>query len=342
MSAGLRALVRDLCADIAFATRVTRPSSAAVDKLTIVTFHRVLPSSEREAYPLSGLAVTPEELAWFIQFFQRYFVCGSLRDMATAWASSETPERPLMAITFDDGQLDNFVHAKPVLERAGVRGTFFVPCESPSSNEPLWHDQVAFGLAHCLEEHPAATHRLLAELGLLDSASRPPREVPSAAAVYMKALEPSERGRWVERVRELGGEYARPCWDGMMSWDQLAQLVSDGHEVGSHSATHVLLPQCSDSELQYEIGHSREHLQEKLGVPVDSFCYPNGDYDARGLEAVARAGYRFAVTTRTGTNDRGAHPLEFLRRDMQSMHARDRRGALSHARLAWRLGRLVR
>lgn len=36
------------------------------------------------------------------------------------------PERPTVLVTFDDGYRDNVVHARPVLDRLGVRAVFFV------------------------------------------------------------------------------------------------------------------------------------------------------------------------------------------------------------------------
>ena len=45
---------------------------------------------------------------------------------------------------------------------------------------------------------------------------------------------------------------------------------------------------------------SREALEDILGTPVQQFCYPYGDVDARVAEAACDAGYLAATTTRRG------------------------------------------
>src|SRR5437773_1293857 len=119
----LRAFVRDLAAQLLYRAGVTRPRRAAL-RASIVTFHRVLPQAELAQYPTPGIAVTPDELAWFLDFFQRYFQCGTLRDtmdafigggggtggVASSASSASSDSRPLLAITFDDGQRDNHRH----------------------------------------------------------------------------------------------------------------------------------------------------------------------------------------------------------------------------------------
>ncbi|TXT27005.1 MAG: hypothetical protein FD134_263 [Gallionellaceae bacterium] len=52
------------------------------------------------------------------------------------------------------------------------------------------------------------------------------------------------------------------------------------------------MPECDARALAYEAGESRRILQTWLGLPIESFFYPNGNTDARTAHAVAQAGYR--------------------------------------------------
>src|SRR5687768_2003192 len=112
----LKSLLRDVLAGVLYTTGVTRPKDR--DLLRIATFHRVLPPEDLAEYPIPGLVVTPDELAWLIEFFSENYECGRLDRIHDRWVSGDAFRRPPLAITFDDGQLDNFTHAKPVLDRA--------------------------------------------------------------------------------------------------------------------------------------------------------------------------------------------------------------------------------
>jgi peptidoglycan/xylan/chitin deacetylase (PgdA/CDA1 family) len=306
--------------------------------LTIATFHRVLPERHRSEYPLPGLAVTPEELGWFVDFFRRHYEVDTLAGALNRWTDGENVRRPLLALTFDDGQADNYTYARPVLEQAGVRASFFVPAAHIEDGALLWHDRLGFAARTALDRRPPGFLELLRSLGL--GADGDPRRILGALADELKKLAPVRREQEIERLQEIAGSPAPPAWTGMMSWEQLRDLTRAGHEVGSHSLTHPILPKCSDPELDREIAGSKVLLEERLQVEVSSFCYPNGDYDARVAAAVTRAGYRMAVTTGGGPNRRG-HPLfELGRCDIASDHASGRDGRLSERTLAWRLSGL--
>ena len=88
-------------------------------------------------------------------------------------------------------------------------------------------------------------------------------------------------------------------------WSQLESLQQFGVEIGAHTASHGFLTAYSDAELQRELRQPRVLLQEQLGVPVNSFAYPQGDYDSRVVAAVRRAGYTSAVTIDQGRASRG-------------------------------------
>jgi peptidoglycan/xylan/chitin deacetylase (PgdA/CDA1 family) len=319
-----------------YATGFTRPSRVNKHHLTIVTFHRVLPQVYLKSYPLTGIAVTIEEFSWFIAFFSTHFLCGSLAESLKRWKSGEDYERPLLALTFDDGQLDNFLYAKPILDNAGLQASFFVVTNHLDQGNLLWHDRLAYATFRLLEQDPAAACTLFNKLNITSVESSPAR---GAALVVEQAKKQTSEQRlaWIERIEDAVGGVAYPHWDGMMQWTHLQALIKDGHEIGSHSMSHPILPHCSDTQLVEEVESSRRHLQERLATPIDSFCYPNGDYDERTLRAVQQAGYRQAVTTQWGLNTKDCSQITLRRCYIDSQQARSRKGELSMARLAWRL-----
>ncbi len=79
---------------------------------------------------------------------------------------------------------------------------------------------------------------------------------------------------------------------GIMSWAQLREITTLGHEVESHSWSHKFLTHCSDSELREEMRRSKHTLEDKLGVVVDAISAPGGRFNRRALAAAAMVGYR--------------------------------------------------
>ena len=316
---------------------VTRPARSAADRLTVVTLHRVLPEAALARYPLPQLAVTPDELAWIVGFLGEHFTCETLTTAHRRFKEGDRPERPLLALTFDDGQLDNFAHARPVLDRAAIRATFFVPVEAIDRNEPLWHDRLGFAVLSLLAADRATALTLLAEAGI--AADGPGDDCAAAARAVSrsKRLSEAERREVVERLERAAGGAVRPAWDGMMTWAQLRELSATGHEIGSHSLSHPLLPGVDPAQLEREVDGSRDRIAGELRAPCDSFCYPNGDCDERVVEAVRRAGYRQAVVTAWGLNRPGADPFRLGRCELQGRTSRDRAGRLSAGVVALRL-----
>lgn len=330
----LRHIARDALARALDKSGVTRPSRRSSDHLSIATFHRVLPERERRAYPLPGIVVTPEELDFFLGYFAEHYTLGSLTELWGRYRAGERPESPFLALTFDDAQRDNLLHAVPVLDRHGVRASFYVPVDHVEEARPLWHDRLGFALLE------SVTDSELAEV-VAASFGRAPSDAEDVLGFVEEAkdLDPEEREL---RVRSLEASSKRgiPGWAAMMSWDEVRRLADAGHEIGSHSRTHPILPQCDDARLEREIVGSRQILEAKLGREVTTFCYPNGDSDGRVAAVVERAGYHCAVTTRWGGNGSFADRLALKRWDMNAFHVREVSGQLSAPRLAWRISGL--
>lgn len=330
----LKPIVRDA---VGLGLRLTGFTKPDARFFYAVTFHRVLPADVQAKYPLSELAVTPEAFRWFLELFTQSYTCGTLAETFRRFKAGDRPTKPLMAVTFDDGQLDNFAHAKPELDRAGVKASFFVPVEAIENNEVLWHDRLGFAAAAFVDRSPAAARTAFRALGVPDGL--PTAQTVNLAVEKAKQLDPELRLAWVSDVETAVGGATRPEWDGMMSWDQLRTLVREGHEVGSHSMSHQILTQLDRETLRYEVTESREVLENRLQAPIPSFCYPNGDCDGSTLAAVTAAGYAQAVTTKWGPNADPHHPLTLTRCDIQTQHSLSASGQMSRTRMMWRLSR---
>jgi peptidoglycan-N-acetylglucosamine deacetylase len=82
-----------------------------------------------------------------------------------------------------------------------------------------------------------------------------------------------------------------------MSAPALRALCSQGFEIGAHGTSHRTLPQLSDYDLAREVQVCRMQLEDMVSEKVRMFCYPKGQYDARVIREVQRAGYEGARTT---------------------------------------------
>ncbi len=93
---------------------------------------------------------------------------------------------------------------------------------------------------------------------------------------------------------KVGRDHGRPG----VNWAQLTEMAADPLvTIAAHSVTHPRdLRQIEvDEELQEEVSKSKRVLEERLGVPIRYFTYPEGNYDARVAGAVENAGFVAAL-----------------------------------------------
>ncbi|MEA5508667.1 polysaccharide deacetylase family protein [Crocosphaera sp. UHCC 0190] len=95
-------------------------------------------------------------------------------------------------------------------------------------------------------------------------------------------------------VTKMDGKTARSS----LTWEQLKEMAADPLvTIASHTVTHPRdLRELSDDELFKEIITSKETFEQKLGIPIKYFTYPEGKYDARVKQWTMAAGYKMALS----------------------------------------------
>lgn len=311
MSARARA-IRGLATGL-YRTGALRPLAGAAlrvrggNTFSILTFHRV----NDEADPFFP-SLSPGVFAARVRHLAEHYLVLPLEDLVERQRRGKVPARAV-ALTFDDGYHDTLTHAAPILARHGLPATVFLATGYISASEMPWYDR----LAHAIKTSPKDG----ADLGTgprLALGGRALRlQALEVALRYMKGLADAERRRAVDRLVD---QLDPPAGDAqkrlMLTWDEAQALLGLGFSVGAHTVTHPILSRLDSDQTWAEIDGSRAAIERNLGIRVRSFAYPNGaegDYDRRALEALERAGFTCAVTTRRGLNTPRTPRLELRR-----------------------------
>lgn len=331
--------LRELAARTLSLARVTAPARIAREKLTVVTFHRVLPETLAREYPYPVLSITPEVLDFCLEHFARHYDAGPLTAQYRRLLEGGG-DRPLLALTFDDGQLDNLEHGAPVLRRHGLAATFYLPAALLEERRPAWHDELGFALLRGFESDDRTRGALTTLFGIDPATAPSASEWATWVSLDVKRLAPDDRAARISEAQRLTGSGSVPGWSLPMSWEGAAALAREGHELGSHSMTHALLHQLGDEALRWEVAESRRLIEARTGADVVSFCYPNGDHDARIVAATRAAGYSNGVIGGAGANARGADALRLARFDLVGRQVLGALGGPSKETVDWLLSGL--
>lgn len=288
-------------------------------------YHRVLTKDEVARYPLqAGMYVLDSVFAQQMSFVRSNFTVLSLQELLDLWQRGEwSAEARYCVITFDDGWLDNYRHAYPVLKQLRMPATIFLPTDYVGTDEWFWPDQLAVlckSVADRLQrqERSDAVAAVFARF-LGDDASR-----LLEASVRQEQLgdEIIERCKHlpIERIRELVQALAAelrvtlPLDRVIVNWDEVREMSRGGLSFGSHSCSHRIMTTITPDEVSEELVRSRQVLLDQGVNFVPVYCYPNGNSDASIEDLVKAHGYEAAVSVRLGVEGESPENRYAIRR----------------------------
>ena len=211
--------------------------------------------------------------------------------------------RRFVAITFDDGYADIVRCALPVLEKFAAPFTVYVTtslvgCGAACGGSLWW-----LGLEHLVQR------RDLVEMAPMGPAGR--RFDTSSLARKAETLRQVSRWVWADVERRA------PLLHDVFERHEVSATAATGAAglspehlralgrhplatIGGHTTSHPWLPSLSGARAWRQIADNKAYLEDACGAAVEHFAYP---YGAGGNEQAAlagKAGFKTAVTNRTG------------------------------------------
>lgn len=312
-----------------------RVSARFSRRALILLYHRV---AETESDPW-GLAVSPKHFEEQLQVLRERAPVMPLRKLCDAIGRADIPRRAF-AVTFDDGYADNFINAKPLLEKYDVPATVFITTGYTGRDREFWWDELdrLFLLSDtlpgtlCLRVNgnfyhwEAENHRSSRANGCHRSwraAQEEPEPDPRHTlyrAIWglMHQLPEHERDRvrnelleWTKSTGKARSTH-RP-----LSEQQIIELTGDRLiEAGCHTVTHPQLAGLDQDSQRDEIRRSKNRLQDILDRPITCFAYPYGrecDYTNETVRMVRDEGFDSGCATSPGFVERDSDPFRLPR-----------------------------
>ena len=304
---GKKVFVGEAFSRLGLSSLCARMGIGARSELRILAYHRVLDLHDEASFGADPelVSATVADFDLQMRFVRRHFHPLRFADVLDALEHNRKLPPRSVVITFDDGHIDNYTNAFPVLRRLGMPATIFLSTEYIGSDRMFWFDRVACLLYFA----PSGELRLLSttfSCMLADVASR--RAAAGSLLQLLKQVPDEQRRACLneleQRLADAVPSAANPgrhC----MSWDEVRTMVKGGIEFASHTVSHPILSRLADAALLHELSESRAAILRETGCDIPVIAYPvgkRGAYDARVLRATEQCGYRLGISYETGTN----------------------------------------
>jgi len=292
--------------------------------LMILNYHRIGDASATE-YDSGTFSCTAEEFDWQIGYLKSRYRMTTLDEVQELVAGGRLSE-PRVLITFDDGYIDNYQLAYPVLRRHGVQGVFFVPTAFTGTGRIPWWDAVAYIVKRSRQTRFRLEYPQPQEFDIATEGAA--RCILHVLRLY-KQPDMRDHERFMQQL-EKACDSPRPSGDAarcFLNWDEAREMLQGGMAFGSHTHTHEILSKLPAGGQLEELQVSRGILEQELGREIDTLAYPVGARDtfsAETVEALRQAKYRAAFSFYTGFNLAGSMAAFDIRRCGVDQQARNR------------------
>ena len=275
----------------------------------ILMLHRVVQKrSQLEAN--RQMEITPEFLEKTILNYQaKGYRFVSLDEVHEIVSTQKRLKQKFVCLTFDDGYVDNYELAYPILKKYNCPFAIYVATDFPDEKALLWW--------YVLEDILMNSDELILGDGSRYDCSTIEKKNETFIIVKQKIFDFQSRNL-EQTLNQILINYSYSFEDknkvSALSWDQIRLLATDQLcTIASHTLSHGVLPNMSTEKVETELKNSRLKIEKRINKDVVHFAYPYGAWNNSVRKQVADAGYKTAVLGNGGKVRKGSTPFDLSR-----------------------------
>lgn len=248
----------------------------------VVFYHRVVADQTVDGFDIEN-GISASDFDKQMRFLVKHFT-----PVKASQAQLVSSNKIQFAVTLDDGYIDNYLVAAPILKKLGIPATFYVVSDFVGTDRLFWWEQVA-DIMHTSKQPELDMMAVIPDFSPADGQATllPLSSGDERDYAYNQLCATIRNGLHVDiashmkRVSDYFGVQIRQegrHYD-LMNWVQLDELIQQGFEIGGHTASHCNVVGADKNLLKHELIDSLNVLENHLSSPVESFAYPYGLFE---------------------------------------------------------------
>jgi len=311
----LKKIARKIIVNVAVSSGILKFAGKFTSNIVILRYHSI--HNDLEKYDqIIGRSImhTPEAFRQQMEILVRSYTPVTMNEILSYLSGEIEPPKNAVAVTFDDGYLDNLEYAAPILNEYGIPATFYITVEPIEKRVMPWFVRLRFVFSNTKRE-------LWTDEGEgidISLGSRSNRLTAfSRACRQCTVLNNESQKIYTQKVEKQLNVESYSNEELMLNWDQIRKLDRMGHTIGSHTMSHPNLAYLSIEDAVFEMQMSKKILERELGKPVIHFSYPNPalqpNWNEETRELAQSIGYKTAVTSDAGSVKLSDNPQKLRR-----------------------------
>lgn len=250
-----------------------------------------------------------------IDFFKRHFNVVTMEEVIEAkWNGTRLPDHAML-LTFDDGYIDHYTFALPVLKAHHMQGAFFIPGKAFAENTVLDVNKIHFVLASAEEKrlleqlfykmnYYRGTEFVFPSNGELFQNYAVSSRLDTKETIFIKMMLQTVLP---ERLRDLilselfhefvGMDERKFSRELYMNYEQIYMMKQSGMFIGIHGYDHYWLGELSKEKMSEDIKRALEVMDKFINKDSWVMNYPYGSYNRDTIDFVSSAGCKLGLTT---------------------------------------------
>ncbi len=284
-----------------------------MSKLYIAMYHYIRDLKHSRYPQIKGMDISLFRQQ--IEYMKDNFCIVTMEEvLAVVCMGEKLPEHALL-LTFDDGYIDNYTFAFPILQEYGVQGSFFIPGKTFTTHQLLDVNKIHYILASAniselvedirkemdyyrgQEYAYASTEELFNKYAVAD-------RFDIKETVFVKRMLQTVLPERLRNIissnllkKYVGVTEEQLAYELYMSEEQIRTMKHCGMFIGIHGYDHYWLGDLSLEKMKEDISIALDTLDEFIDRKQWVMNFPYGNYNKDVLEYIRSQGAKIGLTT---------------------------------------------